>query len=140
MILLSFDPFSLDYFYDPVSAIMWLWYKAFSAVPGLGPASFFTWTLSVMFLVFSLRAILYSPFVRQIRTTRQMQEYLGLPGPAAGFMAETGLHGSGSTLSFATFLRPGVECELAVVLAHDLPPGPCSNAQAAAPSAAVTTS
>src|ERR1700754_4139780 len=53
---------------------MWLWYKAFSAVPGLGPASFFTWTLSVMFLVFTLRAILYNPFVRQIRTTRQMQE------------------------------------------------------------------
>jgi YidC/Oxa1 family membrane protein insertase len=74
VILLSFDPFSLDYFYYPVSAIMWLWYKAFSAVPGLGPASFFTWTLSVMFLVFTLRAILYNPFVRQIRTTRQMQE------------------------------------------------------------------
>jgi YidC/Oxa1 family membrane protein insertase len=74
VILLSFDPFSLDYFYYPVSAIMWLWYKAFSAVPGLGPTSFFTWTLSVMFLVFSLRAILYNPFVRQIRTTRQMQE------------------------------------------------------------------
>ena len=34
---MSFDPFSLDYFYYPVSAIMWLWYKAFSAVPGLGP-------------------------------------------------------------------------------------------------------
>ena len=71
---MSFDPFSLDYFYYPVSAIMWLWYKAFSAVPGLGPTSFFTWTLSVMFLVFTLRAILYNPFVRQIRTTRQMQE------------------------------------------------------------------
>ena len=40
----------------------------------LGPSSFFAWTLSVMFLVFTLRAILYSPFVRQIRTTRQMQE------------------------------------------------------------------
>src|ERR1700733_76134 len=53
---------------------MWLWYKLFSAVPGLGPTSFFTWTLSVMFLVFTLRAILYKPFVRQIRTTRQMQE------------------------------------------------------------------
>jgi YidC/Oxa1 family membrane protein insertase len=74
VILLSFDPFSLDYFYYPVSAIMWLWYKAFSAVPGLGPSSFFAWTLSVMFLVFTLRAILYHPFVRQIRTTRQMQE------------------------------------------------------------------
>ena len=67
-----FDPFSLDYFYYPVSAIMWLWYKAFAFV--LGPTSFFAWTLSVMFLVFTLRAILYHPFVRQIRTTRQMQE------------------------------------------------------------------
>jgi 2-keto-4-pentenoate hydratase len=65
-------------------------------------------------------------------TARQMQEYLGLPGPAAGFMAEAGLHGSGSTLDFAPFLRPGVECELAVVLSHDIAPGPCSNAQAAA--------
>jgi YidC/Oxa1 family membrane protein insertase len=72
VILLSFDPFSLDYFYYPVSAIMWLWYKAFAFL--LGPTSFFAWTLSVMFLVFTLRAILYHPFVRQIRTTRQMQE------------------------------------------------------------------
>src|SRR5271154_764245 len=70
--LLSFDPFSLDYFYYPVSAIMWLWYKAFASL--LGATSFLAWTLSVMFLVFTLRAILYSPFVRQIRTTRQMQE------------------------------------------------------------------
>ncbi|MEZ0364932.1 membrane protein insertase YidC [Mycobacterium sp. pUA109] len=53
---------------------MWLWYKVFSLVPGLGPASFFTWVLSVMFLVFTLRALLYKPFVKQIRTTRQMQE------------------------------------------------------------------
>jgi YidC/Oxa1 family membrane protein insertase len=72
VILLSFDPFSLDYFYYPVSAIMWLWYKAFASF--LGETSFLAWTLSVMFLVFTLRAILYNPFVRQIRTTRQMQE------------------------------------------------------------------
>lgn len=65
-------------------------------------------------------------------TARRMQDYLGLPGPLAGFIAEAGLHGSGSTLSFAPFLHAGVECELAVVLAHDLAPGPCSNAQAAA--------
>jgi len=65
-------------------------------------------------------------------TARSMQDYLGLPGPLAGFIAEAGLHGSGSTLSFAPFLQPGVECELAVVLAQDIAPGPCSNAQAAA--------
>ena len=69
---MTFDPFSLDYFYYPVSAIMWLWYKAFAFF--LGPTNFFAWTLSVVFLVFTLRAILYHPFVRQIRTTRQMQE------------------------------------------------------------------
>jgi YidC/Oxa1 family membrane protein insertase len=70
--LLSFDPFSLDFVYYPVSWIMWVWYKLFAAL--LGPSNFFAWALSVMFLVFSLRALLYKPFVRQIRTTRQMQE------------------------------------------------------------------
>lgn len=69
---MSFDPGSLDYVYYPVSGIMWLWYKAFGLV--LGPANFFTWALAVVFLVFTLRALLYKPFVKQIRTTRQMQE------------------------------------------------------------------
>ena len=67
-----FNWFSLDFIYWPVSAIMWVWYKAFAFI--LGPSNFFAWALSVMFLVFTLRAILYKPFVRQIRTTRQMQE------------------------------------------------------------------
>jgi YidC/Oxa1 family membrane protein insertase len=67
-----FNWFSLDIIYYPVSAIMWVWYKAFAFI--LGPSNFFAWALSVMFLVFTLRAILYKPFVRQIRTTRQMQE------------------------------------------------------------------
>jgi YidC/Oxa1 family membrane protein insertase len=67
-----FNWFSLDAIYYPVSAIMWVWYKAFASV--LGPSNFFAWGLSVMFLVFTLRALLYKPFVRQIRTTRQMQE------------------------------------------------------------------
>jgi YidC/Oxa1 family membrane protein insertase len=69
---LSFDFLSLDVVYYPVSWIMWAWYKLFAAL--LGPSNFFAWALSVMFLVFTLRALLYKPFVRQIRTTRQMQE------------------------------------------------------------------
>ena len=74
-----FNWFSLDYIYYPVSAIMWVWYKVFAFLIGLipgvdGPTNFFAWGLSVMFLVFTLRAILYRPFVRQIETTRQMQE------------------------------------------------------------------
>ena len=74
-----FNWFSLDYIYYPVSGIMWVWYKLFAFLLGLipgvdGPTNFFAWALSVTFLVFTLRAILYRPFVRQIETTRQMQE------------------------------------------------------------------
>ncbi len=65
-------------------------------------------------------------------TNPAMQAYLGLPGPAASFMAAADLHGDGSTLAYAAFLRPGVECELAVHLRTDLLPGPCTPAQAAA--------
>ena len=59
-----------------------------------------------------------------------MQAYLGLQGPAAAFMPEASLHGGGSTLAFGGFFRPGVECELAVILSRNLPPGPCSAAEA----------
>jgi 2-keto-4-pentenoate hydratase len=65
-------------------------------------------------------------------TARRMQEYLGLSGPAAGFMAVGNLYKSGATVRFADYVRPGVECELAVRLARDLPPGPCTQEQAGA--------
>jgi 2-keto-4-pentenoate hydratase len=64
-------------------------------------------------------------------TARTMQDYLGLPGPLAGFIPEGGLHGSGSTLAYAGFVAPGVECEIAVHLGRDLQAGPCTTAQAA---------
>jgi 2-keto-4-pentenoate hydratase len=64
-------------------------------------------------------------------TARRMQEYLGLSGPAAGFMATGNILRSGATVRFADYVRPGVECELAVRLARDLPPGPCTPEQAA---------
>jgi 2-keto-4-pentenoate hydratase len=59
-------------------------------------------------------------------TARRMQEYLGLTGPAAGFMAVGNIYRSGASVRFADLVRPGVECELAVRLARDLPPGPCT--------------
>jgi 2-keto-4-pentenoate hydratase len=65
-------------------------------------------------------------------TSARMQAYLGLDTPAAGFMPESGVRGSGAGLPFDFFHRPGVECELAVRLAADLPSGPCSVEQAAA--------
>lgn len=63
-------------------------------------------------------------------TGRRMQAYLGLSGPAAGFMAIGNILRSGATVRFADYVRPGVECELAVRLARDLPPGPCTPEQA----------
>jgi 2-keto-4-pentenoate hydratase len=56
-------------------------------------------------------------------TGKRMQEYLGLDGPLAGFMdAATVFRGNGA-VRFADCIKPGVECEVAVRLAHDLPPG-----------------
>ncbi len=62
----------LNFIYYPVSFVLWVWHKAFGYL--FGESSGITWALAVVFLVFTLRAILYKPFVRQIRTTRQMQE------------------------------------------------------------------
>jgi 2-keto-4-pentenoate hydratase len=63
-------------------------------------------------------------------TTKRMQEYLGIDGPAAGFMLEAAVLPSGAELQYASLRSPGVECELAVRLGRDLPPGPCSRDQA----------
>jgi 2-keto-4-pentenoate hydratase len=65
-------------------------------------------------------------------TARRMQDYLGLSGPAAGFMPEAGIQPSGATLAYADFRNPGAECEIAVRLGRDLPPGPCTSEQAQA--------
>lgn len=63
----------LNFIYYPVSAIMWFWHKAFGYV--FGEASGIAWALSVLFLVFTLRALLYKPFVHQVRSMRKMQEF-----------------------------------------------------------------
>ncbi|WP_433621326.1 membrane protein insertase YidC [Nocardia sp. CA-120079] len=55
----------LDFIYYPVSAILWLWHTAFAAV--LGPLSGLAWVLAVIFLVITLRAALFLPFLRQAR-------------------------------------------------------------------------
>jgi 2-keto-4-pentenoate hydratase len=65
-------------------------------------------------------------------TTKQMQAYLGLSGPAAGFVARENLHATPATLRYAELLAPGVECEVGLRLGADLPPGPCTRERAAA--------
>jgi 2-keto-4-pentenoate hydratase len=64
-------------------------------------------------------------------TTRQMQEYLGLSGPAAGFVPASSLNASGLEVAYADFVGVGVECEVAVRLGTDLPAGACTPEQAA---------
>jgi YidC/Oxa1 family membrane protein insertase len=65
----------LNFIYYPVSAILWFWHKVFGAIPFLGPNSGIAWALSVIFLVFTLRALLFKPFVSQVRSMRKMQEF-----------------------------------------------------------------
>jgi 2-keto-4-pentenoate hydratase len=65
-------------------------------------------------------------------TGRRMQAYLGLDGPAGGFMEAGNVHRGSASLRFADYVRPGAECEVAVRLARDLPPGEYTADQAAA--------
>ncbi|RDI61546.1 membrane protein insertase YidC [Nocardia pseudobrasiliensis] len=62
----------LDFIYYPVSWILWFWHRVFGFA--LGKDNGLAWALAVVFLVFTLRLVLYWPFVKQVRTTRQMQE------------------------------------------------------------------
>lgn len=63
----------LNFIYYPVSAILWFWHQAFGYL--LGPGNGFGWALAVVFLVFTLRAVLFKPFVSQVRSMRKMQEF-----------------------------------------------------------------
>jgi 2-keto-4-pentenoate hydratase len=63
-------------------------------------------------------------------TGRRMQEFLGIDHPCAGFMATADIHRSGGALPYSGFRNVAVECELAVRLALDLPPGPCTPEEA----------
>ncbi|WP_086818732.1 membrane protein insertase YidC [Allokutzneria sp. NRRL B-24872] len=63
----------LDFINYPVSGIMWVWHKVFGTL--FGAASGISWALSIMFLVFTLRAILFKPFVKYVRSMKQMQEF-----------------------------------------------------------------
>lgn len=64
-------------------------------------------------------------------TGQRMQHYLGLTGPAAGFMERANVHDVSAELRFGDYIKPGVECEVAVRLARDLPVGGCTQTMAA---------
>lgn len=62
-------------------------------------------------------------------TAAPMRAYLGLDAPLAGFVRAADL---GQRHRFSAFHRPGVECEIALRLAADLPAGPTTRDAAAA--------
>ena len=66
----------LNFIYYPVSGILWVWHKAFGFLFGEGPvASGISWGLAIVFLVFTLRLLLFKPFVHQVRSMRKMAEF-----------------------------------------------------------------
>ena len=54
-------------------------------------------------------------------TTKVMQEYLKIDHPCAGTLRKSNCIKSGSTISTDSYIKVGVECEIAIKLAKDLP-------------------
>ncbi|MEV6603353.1 membrane protein insertase YidC [Kutzneria sp. NPDC051319] len=66
----------LNFIYYPVSGILWVWHKVFGSIFGDGAfGGAASWALSVVFLVFTLRVILFKPFVAQVKSMRKMAEF-----------------------------------------------------------------
>ncbi|MCG8917962.1 membrane protein insertase YidC [Actinokineospora sp. PR83] len=63
----------LDFIYYPVSFILWCWHWVFGHI--FGDASAIAWALGIVFLVFTLRAIMFKPMVNQVRSMKKMQEF-----------------------------------------------------------------
>jgi YidC/Oxa1 family membrane protein insertase len=63
----------LEFIYYPVSWILWFWHKAFGFI--FGEATGVSWMLGIIFLVWTLRAIMFKPFVKQVRSMRTMQQF-----------------------------------------------------------------
>ena len=67
---------NLDFIYYPVSFILWCWHWVFGLVLGDSTTgNAISWTLSIVFLVFTLRLILLRPAVQQVRAMRKMQKF-----------------------------------------------------------------
>ncbi|GAA4022587.1 membrane protein insertase YidC [Allokutzneria multivorans] len=61
-----------DFILYPVSAVLWFWHLVFGAV--FSPASGIAWVLAIVFLVFTVRALLIKPALSQLRSARRNQK------------------------------------------------------------------
>jgi YidC/Oxa1 family membrane protein insertase len=62
----------LDWLYTAISWVLGQWHALFSTF--LDPAGGLTWALSIMFLVVTIRLLLFRLFIRQVKSQRAMQE------------------------------------------------------------------
>ncbi|EHR60745.1 membrane protein insertase YidC [Saccharomonospora cyanea] len=56
----------------PVSAVLWFWHRVTGSL--LDPDSGSAWALAIVFLVFSVRALLVRPTLSQLRAARRMRD------------------------------------------------------------------
>ncbi|PXY34794.1 membrane protein insertase YidC [Prauserella sp. PE36] len=63
----------LDFIYYPVSFILWCWHKVFGFV--FGDDNAIAWVLGIVFLTFTVRGIMFKPFVKQVRSMKKMQDF-----------------------------------------------------------------
>jgi YidC/Oxa1 family membrane protein insertase len=63
----------LDFLYTAISWVMLRWHDLFVAI-GLPKDGGLSWALSIMFLVITLRVLMFRFFVKQVKTQRAMQE------------------------------------------------------------------
>jgi YidC/Oxa1 family membrane protein insertase len=61
-----------DIFLYPVSALLAFWHKAFGAI--FSPDSAAAWVLAIVFLTFTVRALLIRPALSQLRAGRRVQK------------------------------------------------------------------
>jgi YidC/Oxa1 family membrane protein insertase len=62
----------LDWMYTAISWVMKTWHSLFSNF--LDPAGGLSWALSIVFLVITIRVLLFRLFVKQVKSQRAMQE------------------------------------------------------------------
>jgi YidC/Oxa1 family membrane protein insertase len=70
--LSNFHLFNLNWFYTAIAWVMGLWHHVFATV--LDPDGGITWALSIVFLVITVRLVLFRFFIRQVKSQRAMQE------------------------------------------------------------------
>ncbi len=64
---------SLDWLYTAISYVLKLWHSMFASF-GLDPDGGITWALSILFLVVTVRILLFRFFIKQVKSQRSMQE------------------------------------------------------------------